>query len=145
MSASERASGGLPTLRGAPHALPSLVPGDGTSLQHLPRSLPRGHPPKQLRKWSMETSSLHPCSWVRAGVGRLGTAPQSRAERLLPPPSPSPSLSRLPGPLPGRSTYLWGIKAALKTARVPQSHQKVPESLTRWFREALPTNTISKP
>lgn len=110
--------------------------------------------PTQLRKWSMETPSLHPGSRVRdnllckGGCGETRTAPQSWEWKAPPTPRlPSLSLSLSPGsqgPSQPRSTYLWGIKAALKTARVPRSHQKVPESLTRWFREDLPTNTISK-
>lgn len=41
------------------------------------------------------------------------------------------------------TTYLQGIRAVLKTAQVPWSHSKVPESLTHWFREDLPKNRIA--
>lgn len=70
-------------------------------------------------------------------------------EDLLPLPTPPlpvsesgfPPLS--PGLFPAHSTYLWGIRAALKTAQVPRSHQKVPESLTHGVRKDLPKNRIT--
>lgn len=150
VSATKRASGGLPKLRRAPTTSRHCFQEMGL----LPGSLPKSHPPTQQRKWSMETSSLHPGSPVKdnplcqGGCGETRTAPQSW-EWKAPPTAllPSPSLSLSPGsqgPSQPRSTYLWGIKAALKPAPVPRSHQKVPESLTRWLREALPASTISE-
>lgn len=48
-------------------------------------------------------------------------------------------------PLAPRAPRISGASGrALKTAQVPWSHQKVPESLTHWFREELPKNRNTK-